>query len=76
MFFFVVAFYDFFVILGARGSILAPISGFLCEPWAFGKNSEKCATVINLRGLTPSRQSLFAGLDCGCVLMMGFYDFL
>ena len=30
-------FFRFFVILGARGSILASISGVLCEPWASEK---------------------------------------
>ena len=29
-----------------------------------GKNSEKSVTVITFSGLTPSRQGLFAGLDC------------
>ena len=40
------------------------------------KNSEKCVTVVNFSGLTPSRQGLFAGLDCGCVLSIMFFDFL
>ena len=39
------------------------------------KNSEKCATVVNFSGLTPSRQGLFAGLDCGCVLIIVFLIF-
>ena len=43
------------------------------------KNSEKCATVIKSSGLTLSRQGLFAGLDCGRVLLLVFsfcFDFL
>ena len=39
------------------------------------KNSEKCATVIKSSGLTLSRQGLFAGLDCGCVLIIVFFIF-
>ena len=34
------------------------------------KNSWKCVSVINFRGLTPSGQSLLAGLDRECVLML------
>ena len=39
------------------------------------KNSEKFVTVIKFCGLTPSRQGLFAGLDCGCVLIIVFLIF-
>ena len=34
------------------------------------KNSWKCVTIINFRGLTPSRPGLLAGLDCECVLIL------
>ena len=37
------------------------------------KNSWKCVTVINYRGLTPSGESLLAGLDRECVLMLSLW---
>ena len=37
------------------------------------KNSWKCISVINFRGLTPLGRSLFPGLDRECVLRLSFY---
>ena len=37
------------------------------------KNSWKCVTVVNFRGLTPFGRSLFPGLDRECVLRLSFY---
>ena len=50
--------------------------GCLVRALSLWKNSEKCVLVIHFRGLTPSRQCLFAGLDCGCVLLIGFRRFV
>ena len=57
-------------------SISASFLALLWELWAFGKTAESVVRVVNFRGLTPSRRSLFAGLDCGWVSMMSFSDLL
>ena len=57
-------------------SNLAPFLALLWELWAFGKTAESVVRVVNFRGLTPSRRSLFVGLDCGWVSMMSFSDLL
>ena len=57
-------------------SILAFFLALLLEVSAFGKTAESVAMVVNFRGLTPSRRSLFGGLDCGCVSMVSFSDLL
>ena len=66
----------FLMILGALR--LNFRSRFTSLLWALGfwKNMWKFITVVNFRGSTPSRRSLFAGLDCGCILMMSFCSFL
>ena len=38
------------------------------------KNSWKCVSVINFRGLTPSGPGLLAGLDRECVLIQFFFQ--
>ena len=52
----------------------ASISAFflpsLWNLWAFGKTVESVVSVVDFRGLTPPRRSLFAALGCGCVSMM------
>ena len=47
----------------------------ILEALGLRKNSEKCATIIKFSGLTRSRQGLFAGLDCGRILLMVFLSF-
>ena len=66
--------FRFFVILGARRlhfSINFEVILRVLELW---KNLQNCVTVINFRGLALSRYSLFASLDCGCVLIVIFSD--
>ena len=41
---------------------------------SFRKNSWKCVTVINFRGLTPPKWSFFASPNDGCALRVGFYE--
>ena len=74
--FFSMFLYWIFVILGARR---LHFSSFLCVllgALGLWKNTEKCVPASNFRGSAPSRRSLFAGLDCGCVLMLSFCSFL
>ena len=40
------------------------------------KNSSKCVRVVTFEGLTPSKRSLFACLDHGCVWKPSFEQFL
>ena len=47
----------------------------ILEALGLWKNSWKCVTVIKFTGLTSSRHTLFAGLDGGCVLILGFCSF-
>ena len=70
--FFEVLAFRFFMILGARGSILASILALLWELWAFGKTVESVVKVLNFRGLAPARLSLLTGPDCGCVSVSFF----
>ena len=74
--FFECACFWFFVILSALRLHFGFHFDSLWGALGLWKNSWKCVTVINFRGLTPCRQSLFAGLDCGCVLMVLFSRFL
>jgi hypothetical protein len=74
--FFACSFFLIFVILGALRLYVGSHFDSLLGARGLWKNSWKCVTVINFRGLAPSRRSLFAGLDCGCVLMMSFCRFL
>ena len=39
---------------------------------AFGETAESVVKVVNFRGLTPPRWSLFVALGCGCVSRMIF----
>ena len=62
----------FFVILSAQRLHFGfNLNSFLGALGLF-KNSWKCVTIINFRGLTPSGESLLAGLDRECVLMLSF----
>ena len=67
------------LILGTQrlqfGSHFGSISGAL----GIWKNSSKCVRVVTFEGLTPSKRSLFACLDHGCVWKPGFeqiFEFL
>ena len=66
----------FFVILGGPGLHFGSHFASLLGSLGLCKKCQKCTTVVNFRGLTPSRQSLFASLDYGCVLMTTFCRFL
>ena len=46
--------------------------GFPWEPWASEKPGESVVNHVIFGGLTPPRRSLFACLDRGCVLIIGF----
>ncbi len=74
--FFECSFFSFFVILGALRLHFCSHFDSLLGALGLWKNIWKCVTVVNFRDLAPSRQSLFAGLDCGCVLMVSFCRFL
>ena len=45
------------------------------ELWASEKGSKSVQLSVFLGGLGPSNRSLFACLDCGCVLMSTFFVF-
>ena len=53
-------------------SISASFLASLSDLWAFGKTAESVVRVVNFRGLTPPRWSLFVVLGCGCVSRMIF----
>ena len=71
-FFFECSCFWIFVILSAQrlhcGSHFESFLGAL----GLFKNSWKCVSVVNFRGLTPFRRSLFPGLDRECVLRLIF----
>ena len=71
-FFFECSCFWIFVILSAQ--TLHSGFHFDCFWGALGllKNSWKCLSVVNFRGLTPLGRSLFPGLDRECVLMLSF----
>ena len=66
----------FFVILGGPGLHFGSHFASLLGSLGLCKKCQKCVTIINFRGLASSRHGLFAGLDCGCVLMTSFCGFL
>ena len=60
------------------GCLEAPFWAHFCSILGgldFCKMSEKCTSVVDFRGLTPSGRGLFAGLDFGCALMTDFCCF-
>ena len=73
VFFFECSCFWIFVILSAQklhcGSHFDSFLGAL----GLFKNSWKCVSVVNFRGLTPFGRSLLPGLDCECVLRLIFY---
>ena len=50
--------------------MVAPSFALFWEPWASDKTAESVVKLVNFRGLTPSKWSLFVGLDRERVLML------
>ena len=63
---------DFCLFWVPEASISASFLALLSDLWAFGKTAESVVKVVNFRGSTPTRRSLFAALGCGRVPMMIF----
>ena len=71
--FFWMFFFRLLVILGARRLHFGFNFEVILSVLDLWKNLQNCATVINFRGLAVSRYSLFASLDCWCVLIVRFF---
>ena len=68
--------YWIFVILGSGGSISAPFCVLCWEPWASEKSLKSVYLPCISEGWPLPGGGFFAGLDCGCVLMLSFCSFL
>ena len=55
---------------GTRSLHFGFLFGFTLRALGLRETVESVISVVNLRGLIPPRQNLFAALGCGCVTMM------
>jgi hypothetical protein len=66
--FFLFVLFIFVTLTAQRLDLGSYVDSFL-GAMALWLNCSKCVTVIDFRGLAPPDE-VFAGLDCGCVLVM------